>query len=290
MKRMWVIGILWLFATSVQAESQSSVFKVCAKHDCFYLAGTVHILPHQAYPLPSVFEQAYQASSVLLFEAEIPADDDVQAQQAMLSTMRYQDGSTLSSRLSPAVRQQLILALRRYDLPLAPFEQYHAGFIATQLTLLEAKRVGLDDIGVDSYFEKKAKVDHKPRRYLETLDFQLQLIKNLGDGREAEFIEAALVELAQTEASLKEIIQAWRRGSLDDIEQAVLIPTQSQDPTSYELLFVKRNQQWLPKLQQLFGNQDTELVLVGAGHLAGLQGLVHLLKAKGYQVTQLEHQ
>lgn len=266
----------------------SSVFQVCRAGDCFYLAGTVHLLPDSEYPLPEPFIYAYQRADTLMFETEVPADTDVAAQRKMLAAMQYPAGETLSSKLSPAVRTQLDQTLRKYDLQLNQFEQFRAGFVVTQLTLLETNRLGLKGIGVDAYFENKAKFDGKARLYLESLDFQLQLLAGLADGREAELIDLTLAELPNTGRDLRMLIAAWRRGDLGQIERDVLIPTQQQDPRSYQRLFVARNELWVPQLMRLLGNTQREMVLVGTGHLAGPHGLIHLLQANGLQVTPVE--
>lgn len=273
--------------SSVQAQ-HSSVYQVCKADDCFYLGGTVHLLPDSEYPLPEPFIYAYQHADTLMFETEVPADTDVAAQRKMLAAMQYPAGETLSSKLSPAVKTQLDQTLRRYDLQLSQFDQFRAGFVVTQLTLLETNRLGLKGIGVDAYFENKAKRDEKRRLYLESLDFQLQLLASLADGREAELVDLTIAELPNTGKDLRTLIAAWRRGDVAQIERDVLIPTQQQDPRSYQRLFVGRNKQWLPQLMALFGNQQREMVLVGTGHLAGKQGLIQLLQQQGVRVTPLE--
>lgn len=277
--------LLWQYQAAAQ---HSSVYQVCKAEDCFYLAGTVHLLPDSEYPLPEPFIYAYQRADTLMFETDVPADDDMAAQRQMLAAMQYPAGETLSSKLSPAVKTQLDHALRRYDLQLAQFDQFRAGFVVTQLTLLETNRLGLKGVGVDAYFESKAKHDGKTRLYLESLDFQLQLLATLADGREAELIDLTLAELPNTGKDLRTLIAAWRRGDVAQIERDVLLPTQQQDPRSYQRLFVARNQQWLPQLQRLFGNSQREMVLVGTGHLAGQHGLIQLLQAQGLRVTPLE--
>lgn len=281
------IMLLAVWQSSATAQ-HSSVFQVCKADDCFYLAGTVHLLPDSEYPLPEPFIYAYQRADTLMFETEVPADTDVAAQRKMLAAMQYPAGETLSSKLSPAVKTQLDQTLRKYDLQLSQFDQFSAGFVVTQLTLLETNRLGLKGIGVDAYFENKAKRDEKRRLYLESLDFQLQLLASLADGREAELIDLTIAELPNTGKDLRTLIAAWRRGDVAQIERDVLIPTQQQDPRSYQRLFVGRNQQWLPQLMALFGNQQREMVLVGTGHLAGKQGLIQLLQEQGLRVTPLE--
>lgn len=288
MRKSWLLVTvsLWL-SCSVWAQ-HSSVFRVCKGSDCFYLGGTVHILPDSQYPLPDPFIDAYQQSDTVMLEAPLPAPEDEAAQRQLLTAMQFPNGETLSQHLSSAIQTQLDHALRKYGLQLANFNQFRAGFVATQLILLETQRTGLKGIGVDAYFETRARRDQKKLAYLESLDFQLQLLATLADGRESEFIEIALAELPKTAPELRKLLAAWRSGNLQQIERDVLLPTATQDPRTYQRLFVQRNQQWLPKLLALFGNRSTELVLVGTGHLAGEHGVIAMLRAQGITVTQLE--
>jgi hypothetical protein len=55
----------------------------------------------------------------------------------------------------------------------------------------------------------------------------------------------------------------------------------------FERLLVERNRNWLPKLEALFSRSGRAFVVVGAAHLVGPDGLIALLKAKGYQVEQV---
>ena len=54
-------------------------------------------------------------------------------------------------------------------------------------------------------------------------------------------------------------------------------------------LNVDRNRAWLPELRKRLdgASQDDTLVVVGAMHLLGDDGLVAVLKAKGYTVERM---
>ena len=54
-------------------------------------------------------------------------------------------------------------------------------------------------------------------------------------------------------------------------------------------LFTNRNAAWLPKLDHLFRRPGDHFVAVGAGHLLGSDGLVALLRARGYQLVPCPH-
>ena len=60
-----------------------------------------------------------------------------------------------------------------------------------------------------------------------------------------------------------------------------------QEPQLYQRLLVERNRNWLPKLDALFARKGRTMVVVGAAHLVGPDGLLAMFRAKGYTVEQL---
>jgi uncharacterized protein YbaP (TraB family) len=52
-------------------------------------------------------------------------------------------------------------------------------------------------------------------------------------------------------------------------------------------MLVDRNKNWMPKIDQLLSRNGHSLVVVGAAHLVGPDGLLAMLRAKGYTVDQL---
>jgi hypothetical protein len=55
----------------------------------------------------------------------------------------------------------------------------------------------------------------------------------------------------------------------------------------FDVLVVNRNKSWMPRIEQFLTGHDDALVVVGAAHLVGKQGVLELLRAKGYTVDQL---
>jgi len=47
-----------------------------------------------------------------------------------------------------------------------------------------------------------------------------------------------------------------------------------------------RNRNWIPVIEEKFVAQPT-FVAVGAGHLAGPEGVLHLLKEQGFTITPI---
>lgn len=274
-----------LLSTSVLA--QSSVWKVSKGDDYLYIGGTVHLLPPSAFPLPPEFEQAYNATDTLVLEAKMPAPDDTAAQTAMIQAMAYSDGRSLSKVLSPEVYQQVSDFFAPYGVQLQQLDGYKPGFIMLQMLALEMMKAQMAGEGVDVYFDKKAQADGKAQAYLETVESQIELLANMGEGYEDAFILMNLEQFGDFKAYFGAMIDAWRAGDMAKLDELAVKPARELDQVLYQALFVKRNQAWLPQIKQMFGNSEKELVLVGGGHLAGEHSVLALLKQAGYKVEQL---
>jgi uncharacterized protein len=68
--------------------------------------------------------------------------------------------------------------------------------------------------------------------------------------------------------------------------ERIVLKDLEQEAQLYQRLLVERNKNWLPKLEALFARKGAAFVVVGAAHLVGPDGLVAMLKAKGYTVEQ----
>lgn len=69
----------------------------------------------------------------------------------------------------------------------------------------------------------------------------------------------------------------YRTGELSNFLNSDLVPNAAL-----------RNRKWLPKITSFF-ETDRTFLAVGAAHLYGEAGLLKLLKAKGYKITQLQY-
>lgn len=280
--------ILVLAVCSASALAQSSLWKISKGDDYLYIGGTVHLLPPSAFPLPREFEMAYNATDTLVLEAKMPGPTDTAAQSAMMQAMAYRDGRSLSTVLSPEVYQQVSDYFAPYGVQLQQLDGYKPGFIVLQMLTLELMKAQMAGEGVDVYFDKKAQADGKTLAYLESIDSQIQLLANMGEGYEDAFIRMNLAQFGDFKAYFSAMIDAWRAGDITKLDELVVKPAQQLDPVLYQAMFVARNQAWLPQIQQMFGNTEKELVLVGAGHLAGEHSVLALLQQAGHKVQQVK--
>lgn len=285
-KNIILITLAALLLCSVPTFAQTSLWKISKGDDYLYLGGTVHILPQSAFPLPEAFEQAYQQADVVVLETELPDLTDNQTQFAMLQKLSYSGGNKLSKVLSPEVYLELSGYFKKFNIPLAQLDGFKPGFMMIQIAALEIQKANLAGEGVDIYFSNKAKTDNKPLAYLETFDFQIGLVSELGTGYEDNFIRMNLDQIDTFADVLNKVIAAWRIGDIAAMEELVILPTKI-DERIYQDMFTQRNKNWLPLIEQMFGNDQRELVLVGVGHMAGEDNILALLRKAGYSVEQL---
>ncbi|MCQ8879287.1 TraB/GumN family protein [Pseudoalteromonas shioyasakiensis] len=275
---------------SLSAVAQTSVWQVSKGDDSIYIGGTLHILPKEQIPLPKEFEYAYNHADTVLLEAPMPDPSDTQAQMNILTTLSYKDGELLANKLTPEIEQKLETKLAEFGANINELNHFRPFMVSVILMSMELQKQHLIGEGVDAHFVKRANTDGKTLSYLETLDYQLQLFKQMGENSESQFIENNLAQLSNYAELFTSMTAAWRSGNTKQLNELVVKPLQKNDPDTFNKLLKQRNYNWLPKIEALFGNQQKELVLVGAGHLVGEYNLLTLLNEQGYSVTQISQQ
>ena len=274
------------WADSDDAPS-TSVWKVSKGEDTVYIGGTVHILPISEFPLPNVFTEVYQKSDTIIFEADLPDPTDLDAQQKMLTAMTYGNGKTLKDEISNETYSALNQYLGAFGTSADQIARFKPGLITTMLVTMEAQRNQLAGEGVDAYFTQLAKRDGKPREFLESLEFQVAMLAQMGEGEEDRFIAETLATLPELKYMLQSTIHAWRVGDTTTLNELIIDTFKRESPASFYEVFTRRNQNWVPKIEAMFGDNDKEFVLVGTGHLVGQNNVLALLEEKGYLVEQL---
>jgi len=82
--------------------------------------------------------------------------------------------------------------------------------------------------------------------------------------------------------------QAWRRGDVSKLKELGITPFKNDFPEMHKALLIDRNNAWMPQIETMLKTRAVEFVLVGALHLAGEDGLLTQLSARGYKVRKLQ--
>ncbi len=264
------------------------VWKVSKGKNYLYLGGTIHMLSKGDYPLPAAFENAYKDSGTVVFEVDLAQINSPQFIQKLLFENMYKGDDDLTQHLKPATLKKLEQFLKGRGMTLEPFKKMKAGFLTLMLTTVEMQRMGMDEAGVDQYYNDKAVKDGKSIAQLESAEEQLRFITNMGFGNEDELILHSLEEMDSIDEVMAAMKSSWRKGALSDLEKMEMAEMKSEFPDLYRELLVDRNNNWMPQIKAMFDTVEIEFVLVGALHLAGEDGLLHKLEKAGYKIQKME--
>ena len=84
---------------------------------------------------------------------------------------------------------------------------------------------------------------------------------------------------------LDQIAADWRSGDVGAIED-LMLEGFVEFPDLYGRIVTERNRSWIDPIEDLLAGDRDAMVIVGSLHLVGDEGVVALLKEKGYRVVQ----
>lgn len=285
MRQLFTLCLLAFVLTNVQA--QTSVWKVSSGENEIYLAGSIHLLKESDYPLPKDFDDAFNKSQKVVFETDIDKLNDPQIAQILLSKAMIPDNKTLKDILSEEVYKRLETESGKLSIPLASLSRFKPSMVIVTMSGIKLQQMGVTADGVDQHFHNKAKEHGKTLGFLETVEEQLDILTSMGEGNEDSFVNYSLEDMDDMESVMDEMTENWRNGS-SDLMITQLVEMKNEYPDIYKSIMVDRNNNWMPQIEEFMKDEATEFVIVGALHLHGPDGLLEMLKAKGYQIEQLQ--
>src|SRR6185369_6382671 len=287
MKKIIFMSMAMVLSACSWAAAESSVWKAQKGKSVIYLGGTCHLLRESDYPLPPEFEQAYRASSILVFETDIAKMQEPATQQKLLTKARYADASTVDKHLSARTYGELKAYSEANGIPLKEFSQLKPSLLMVTLTVMEPNKLGFSSLGVDRFFYELANRDKKAVEGLETVDEQIDYVVTMADGNEDEFVSYSLMEMKTLSEQFEILANAWRKGDAGKLDELMVADIKMRQPKLYKRLITDRNSNWLPLIESYQKTLQTRFVLVGVGHLVGPDGIIEALRKKGYKVDKL---
>jgi uncharacterized protein len=290
--RLLVVALSVAALASTTSSAQTSA---AAKHflwtvhsgtKVLYLAGSVHALGSDSYPLPAPFEKAFEASGTLVEELDLGEAQSLSAAPMLLAKGIYGDGRTFDTVVSKDTAALVTERFKQTGLPMEMIRPMKPWMVMLMLTALEAQKAGLDAaLGLDKYFYDKAAAAKKPVIGLETAEYQIDRFDKMPDALQEQMLRSTLTELDAQGDELKGMVTAWQRGDVASLEKTVRTSFTAY-PAAYTSLIVERNRNWIPQFEMCFTKATPCFVVVGAAHMVGPDGLLALLRQKGYRVEQ----
>lgn len=286
----WLAPLLALaVASTARAEPPVPLlWKVSDADSSLYLLGSFHLLSADDYPLSADVDAAFADAESVLFEL---SPDELES-PTLAARM-----AGLAARRRPGSLEQDVgpdtwAALERYaadnGLALAQLARFDPWFVALNVTLLEMGKQGLDPAtGLDRHFMRAAGDAGKPVAGLELGQEQIAALAGMSLDEQRQMLAEALEQAREGQPRSRELHRAWRAGDADRLWREMAAAMKRDYPALYRRINVQRNEAWLPKLERALARDDDTLVVVGALHLLGEDGVVEKLRAKGYTVERI---
>lgn len=284
-RRVAVAALFAALAVPAARAEGPPVWSVAGRTNTVYLFGSVHLLKPGEFVLQGALEEAYEDAEAVFLEVDM--DDLSPLELAAATAHRAIDPQGRS--LDELMGGDAALARDRareagIDLSLlGQLEPWFAGLTIVSLALARDGYVA--DAGVEQVVQVRAAADDKEILGLETLDEQLAALDSMEIGVQREFLLKALDDAQRPADALETFLRSWREGD-DEALAEELASEFAGAPELYRSLMLDRNRNWVERISGLLDDSRDYLVVVGALHLVGPDGLPALLAARGLRVTR----
>lgn len=267
--------IFTLFFSSF-SFSTPQVWQASKEGVTFTIMGSVHAGRPDFYPLPEIIVTRFNNADALIVEADIINDTNV----------RFPKSKPTRTHLNASQKQELTTVAADAGLPAENLLNLPPWQVAMALQMQQVNSMGLNQLlGVDLYFLSQTTAKNKPIIALETVQQQIDLLaKAENDG--LELLTDTLKYWELSKDFMPCLIDSWLAG---DEEKLTAIVDDMGTASDFEhKLIAERNHNWLKAMSDKSRfTEGNYVMVVGALHLYGKQGLVPLLRNAGFDVKPL---
>lgn len=258
-----------------------------------YLFGTIHLPDPKVTKLKPPVQKAFDNADAVYTEIPMGFMDLIRVS----SMATLPPGKTLSEILDKKTQDRVNKILREYDLSLSFFNNYKVWYMAAQLGQLDLlKDMMKNPVVLDMKIYSDAAAAGKEVGGLETAESQIAVFDELSQQEQIDYLKDSLDLLEEAMAQNKEpgneLLEAYLSGDTAHLVELFTEYMDFSDPFSvklYHRLLTYRDQGMSDKIESMIENNPDKsyFFAVGAAHLPRKDGIVGLLREKGYTVTRV---
>jgi len=293
-KRAGAVLGLSLCLGSVPAEARApeagrpALWAVSDADTTIYLFGTIHLLPDNFQWRTTKFNEAVTGSQQLMVETIVDDKNPTKLMSVMAGMAFAKDLPPLRDRVPPAQRPALDAAVKKSGMPVQALDQMKTWAAAFILLGNRYRELGLKGgEGVESVLRNDFSGAGKPIGELESNAEQLGFFDRLPEPAQRQLLEGAIEQGNGMDIEFKGMLKAWSRGDVTGIART-FDKDLSGSPALQHALIQQRNANWSKWIEQRMAEPGAVMIAVGAGHLAGKDSVLELLKKDGYSVRRVQ--
>lgn len=253
-----------------------------------YLFGTMHASEASVVALPPQVVQALDQTGHLVLEMVLSPETNIEMAQAMVLT----DGRSLSQIVGPELFAEAGAVAQRYGMPAAQLELLRPWALMALFSLppAELARQQSGQAALDQMLQARASAAGTPVHGLETIGEQVGVFAGLPESDQVALLDAALALNGQIDSLFENMKRAYLAGDLDALHRIAEEQQATTDPALEarleDRLIGSRNHRMAERLTEHL-TRGGAFVAVGALHLSGDNGVLHLLEQQGYRVERV---
>lgn len=281
MKKSFLFALITFI--SLIAHAQSSVLWEISGNglknpSC--ILGTLKFVGEKEFYIPQEVTERIKGATLFAIEDQV----DHHAQHELNVALHFEKGKSLATELSAADYKKVLaffekefgINQKQFGAKYAKIKPLALSILMTRLTLKE--KIKYFDIEL-LLFAKKNKV---ATFSLEPIEREAQALNAYPMYNQVKALMHSIDNFETQKLEFQKLMTNYPQESLEEIFEFTLHPVEN-NPLFIDEFYTKRNIEWLPKIEKMI-KENKAFIAVGVAHLEGNQGLLELLKAKGYML------
>ena len=263
------------------APAHPALWQVSDADTTIYLFGTIHVLPEN-------YQWRTAASSELVVETMI----DQQHLETLIAVERHLGFSPglppIASRVPPSKVAQLRATIAKTGIPEQVYDQMETWLAAIQLLGVQLNEMGLNVTqGPEETLRQQFIASRRALGELETNAEQFGYFDRMSEKAQRTLLLGSIEPTGDARKEFAPMLAAWSRGDVTRIART-FNHDMSESPEIKHALITERNAHWAAWIRDRLAQPGSLMIAVGAGHLAGQDSVVDLLKREGLHVRRIQ--
>lgn len=278
-----LVAIISIFISNAQQLENSTLWKISGNglEQPSYLFGTIHITCDAT--LDDDVKKALDETSQVVLELDM---DDSGMQVKMMQNMYMKDGQTLKDLVSEEDYRAIDEMFKKHMGVSVEMMQNMKPFFLT--AALYPKLIDCPMQSFEEELLKVAKKEGEEVKGLETVEYQLNVFDQIPYKEQAkDLVRSAKDDLAYDKSNFAKMMETYKNENITEMIDMMNDENYSSVAEYQDLLLENRNKNWIPKIGE-FAREQSTFFGVGAGHLAGKNGVIRLLRKEGYKVEAVK--
>lgn len=256
------------------------------------LMGTLHVGRSEFYPPAREHQQRLQDAAVIAVEADV---FNAQKVGSVVQRLAFfpQGEPGLDTRLTPELRKRVEAVATQRGLDAARLWRMKPWMLANTLVLLEAVRAGFSPAyASEAYLFQFSQQTGKPLAELESIELQLGLFDSAPADLQLVYLEQVVksIESGESNREVAKLVEAWARSDAAAMEAMITkmsVATAPADRFVREQIIDGRHPAMVSAIEKMAASGKPHVIAVGSLHYFGPNGLIELLRKRGFTVRPL---